>query len=88
MKLKPKINESNNADHLKKKIGFDNKKMLMKRADVEITSTKFSNIYDKQNLVEPIVSEKEPAKSGYHKEIKKTQSSLSVIFLFKNWYLI
>ncbi len=78
MKLKPKVAESNNTDQLKKKIGFDNKKMLMKRADVEISSTKFNNIYDKQTLVEPIVSEKEPAKSVFHKEIRKNQSNYFV----------
>ena len=83
MKLKPKGTEIINTDQLKKKIGFDNTKMLMKRADVELTSTKFTNLYDKQTLVEPVVSEKEPVKSGYHKDIRKTQS----IILTKIFYI-
>jgi hypothetical protein len=87
MKLKPKSTELNNVDHFKKKIGFDNTKMLMKRADVEITSTKFANVFDKQTIVEPVISEKEPVKSSYHKEIRKTQSII-LIFLFRYLLLI
>ena len=47
MKLKPKI-DSGNTENLRRKFGFDNKKMLPKRSDIQINTSKSKYVKEYQ----------------------------------------